>query len=376
MNHNPTKTQPSANGSPLPADSYQLTAHHLRFTLKAETAIELDSQQGSAFRGMLFNALRGPKNNPALGFCTQRQLTTCAGCALVAACPVAGLVSTLNPRAERGRDVPRPYAIVPSRFGQTRYEPDELFSFGLTLFGDALNLFPYVVMALRQAGPNGLGKRLRRPEAKNRYLRGRFAVQSAQSINLLTGEVQDILEAGSTLVQQPLLPVTHAQIVETGQQLLSTGGNGSANGRPGGSIDSLPITVQFITPARIVNRGQLVKTPYFSPLFHRLLDRLILLEREYGDQALAEPAEVLDKNALLALGDRVELLNHNTRWLDVWSRSARQGKKTPISGFVGPATYRATREIWETLLPYLLWGSVIHVGKNAVKGDGIIAVSR
>ena len=359
-----------------------LTAHHLRFTLNVETPIELEAQQGSAFRGMLFNGLRGPRNNPALGFCTQRHLKTCAECPLVAVCPVASLVATLNPQADRGRDVPRPYAIVPPPSGKTHYETGEQLAFGLTLFGNALNLFPYVVMALRQAGPGGLGKRLPRAEAKGRYLRGRFVVQSAQAINLLTGEVQDILEADNPMVQRPELPVTHRQILDMSQQFLNSKIGHAANGHSHRSTyqsapqdGSIELTLRFKTPARIVSQKQLLKEPLFSPIFHRLLNRLIDLSREFGNEATSDESIPYDKNDLLALGDQVELVDNQTEWQEVWSYSARQNRKTPISGLVGQATYRTSREIWEVLLPYLLWGSVIHVGKNAVKGDGIIAVS-
>ena len=359
-----------------------LTANHLRFTLEVETPIELDHHQGSALRGMLFNALRGPKNNPALGFCNQRHLTTCVECPLVAVCPVAGLVATMNPQADRGRDVARPYAIVPPSSGKTRYETGEQLSFGLTLFGNALDLFPYVVMALRQAGSMGLGKRLPRPETNGRYHRGRFAVQSAQAINLLTGEVQDILEPDKPMVQHPDLPVTHAQMIELSRRLLKPVLAHAANGhhavstyQRGVQAGPVEITVQFKTPTRLVNHKQLLKEPHFSPLFHRLLDRLIGLSQEYGPDRSGGQPEALDKEPLLGLSDQVELVSHDTRWQEVWSYSARQQKKTPISGLVGRATYRASREVWTELLPYVLWGTVIHVGKNAVKGDGIIAVS-
>jgi hypothetical protein len=359
-----------------------LTAYHLRFKLEVQTTIGLDEHQGAALRGMLYNALRGSKNNPALGFCTQRHLATCAECALVAVCPVASLVATLNPQADRGRDVPRPYAIVPPLTGKTRYEAGEPITFGLTLFGDALNLFPYVVMALHQAGPLGLGKRLPRPEDKNRYRRGRFTVQSAQALNLLTGEVQDILEAGSPMVQRPELPVTHSQIVEMSQQLLAPEVNRSANGRHYVSTyqhqltnDPLDLTLSFKTPARIVSHKKLLKEPQFTPIFHRLLDRLLALDQEFGGNGSTSSISI-DKNALLALSDQVELVMNETQWQEVWSYSARQGKKTPISGLTGSATYRASQEIWGALLPYLLWGSVIHIGKNAVKGDGMITIRR
>jgi hypothetical protein len=371
---------------------YNLTAHHLRFSLEVESPIELDHHQGSALRGMLFNALRGPEKNPALGFCVQRHLKTCAECPLVAVCPVASLVATLNPQAERGQDVPRPYAIVPPLGGRTRYETGTTFTFGLTLFGEALNLFPYVVMALRQAGAGGLGKQLPPDKAGRRWQRGRFTVRSAQAINLLSGEVQDILQPGSPLVQRPELPVTHEQVAALSEQWLSRELCGSVNGHGYGSTYQhvateglLDLSLEFRTPARIVTQGVLLKEPEFSPIFQRLLERLAALSREFGrvDQRLkpveaapiAAGEEPFDKARLLNLSDQVALVAHQTRWQELWSHSARQQQKIPIGGLMGRATYRANREVWAELLPYLLWGTVIHVGKNAVKGDGIIAVS-
>lgn len=393
------------------------TAHHLRFGLEVETAIELNEHKGGALRGLLFHGLRGPARNPALGFCTQRHLRACADCALVAACPVASLVSTMNPEAERGRDVPRPYAIVPPLEDKMRYEPGEALSFGLTLFGNALNLFPYVVMGLRQAERSGLGKKLPRPEAGGRAYRGRFRLHSAQAINLLTGEAQQVLAPGSSMVHLPALPVTHDQVVEASRQILNQQLERSTNGSgPGSALQQvgrqglLEIRLTFKTPARIVENGRLLAEPRFGPLFHRLLDRLIALSREFAPAAgpgrdrpfvetqnlaplcqdkpfvetqnLASPLcqdkpfdLAQDKPALLALADGVALAEGRTRWQELWSYSARQERRLPLSGFMGQATYRAPAEVWAELLPYLLWGSVVHVGKNAVKGDGIIAVS-
>lgn len=373
---------------------YNLTAHHLRFFLEVESTIELNEHKGSALRGLLFNALRGPDKNPALGFCTQRHLKTCAECALVAVCPVASLVATLDPEAERGRDVPRPYAIKPPLDDKQRYEVGESFSFGLTLFGDALNLFPYVVMGLRQAERGGLGKKLPRPEAGGRPQRGCFKLRSAQAINLLSGEVQDILQAGSSLVQRPDMPVTHEQVLDLSRQMLSERTSASANGfhSVGSQLyavkpDAVEISLVFKTPTRIVERERLLKEPQFRPILQRLLERLEALSGKGEAMARSQqgreeatlrftPDEAVDKAELLALGEKVELVENGTRWADVWSYSSRQGDKTPIGGLVGQAVYRAEAGVWAVLLPYLLWGSVIHVGKSAVKGDGWIAVSR
>lgn len=365
-----------------------LTAHHLRITLTVETPIELDRHPGASLRGMLFNALRGPTRNPAMGFCVQRHLKTCADCALIAACPVAGLVASMNPQAERGRDVPRPYTIEPPLAGLSRYEPGQTLTFGLTLFGDALNLFPYVVMALRQAGPYGLGKKMPPETAGGRYRRGRFSLHQVQAINRLTGEAQDVLTAGTTTVQQPTLPVTHAQVVAEAQRQLSLPLSMGRNGQQAADLfqrglldEPVTVTLAFKTPTRLTHQQQLLKTPHFSPLFHRLLDRLILLNREHvgtngSDAGPGQSTQggLLDKPDLLALADTVALIDNQTEWRELWSYSNRQGRRIPISGLIGTASYRASRNTWVMLLPYLIWGTVVHVGKNAVKGEGMIRV--
>jgi hypothetical protein len=209
----------------------------------------------------------------------------------------------------------------------------------------------------------------------------------------LTGEVQDILEPDSTLVRQPAIPVTPALVEETGRLLLSREISSSGNGHHGGSLlqrgtESGPVqlTIRFKTPTRIIQQKQLVKEPRFSPLFHRLLGRLAALCREFGPVGQETTAQApggngeagsqipFPKEELLSLADRVELVADQTTWQEVWSYSGRQGKKVPISGLVGQATYQAELETWQRLLPFLLWGSVTHVGKNTVKGEGMIGI--
>ena len=55
------------------------------------------------------------------------------------------------------------------------------------------------------------------------------------------------------------------------------------------------------------------------------------------------------------------------RWVDVVSYSSRTRTRTPIGGLVGQVTLVGDLA---PLRELLVWGSLIHVGKNAVKGDG------
>ncbi len=316
----------------------EFTAHHLRFILKAETALEMPPLKGSALRGALFSALKAH-------YCPA---PTAPDPLHSTICPVCWLMAREDPQAERGKDVPRPYTLKPPLRPWTRLEPGEEFAFGITLFAQAIGLFPYLILAVPEMGRIGIGQRL--PE--NGYRRGQFSLQRAESVNLLTGETQTLFQAGSTTIRAPGQAVTPTHVQEATDYL-------AGKLRENGGI----LTITFLTPTRIIYSERLVHRPFFSPLFHRLLERLEALMQAYGGET---PPYVKDQ--LLPLADRVRLVEDDTRWVEVKSYSRRQDRTTPVSGFVGRATFQAAE--WEPLLPPLIWGQVTHVGKNAVKGDG------
>ncbi|MGQ9569194.1 MAG: CRISPR system precrRNA processing endoribonuclease RAMP protein Cas6 [Anaerolineae bacterium] len=316
----------------------EFTAHHLRFVLKAETLLELPAHKGSALRGALFGALKAH-------YCPAPSAPDPLHSTL---CPVCWLMAREEPQAERGKDVPRPYTLKPPLRPWTRLEPGEEFTFGITLFAQAIGLFPYLILAVPEMGRIGIGHRI--PE--NGYRRGQFSLQRAETVNLLTGETKTIFQAGNSNVRAPERPITPARVQDAADYLAS-------QLRANGGI----LTMTFLTPTRIIYSERLVHRPFFSPLFHRLLERLEALMTTYGGEAFPYV-----KEELLPLADRVRLVEDGTHWVEVKSYSRRQDRTTPVSGFVGRATFQAAA--WEPLLPPLIWGQVTHVGKNAVKGDG------
>ena len=66
------------------------------------------------------------------------------------------------------------------------------------------------------------------------------------------------------------------------------------------------------------------------------------------------------------------MADERTRWVDVVSYSSRTRQRTPIGGLVGAVTLEGDLA---DLRELLVWGSLIHVGKNAVKGDGWYTIS-
>jgi hypothetical protein len=338
------------------------TAHQLHFTCEVQTPILLNEHQGSAIRGALFHALRQQ-------FCFAKEVKDCGKCALWATCPICFLVATRNPQSERGVEVPRPYTIEPpmERMNEPtnlrvhestnllpgtrqfvnssirRYQPGETLEFGLTLFAQALNLFPYVVLGSQALERGGLGKKLQREDG--RWRRGTFAVQEIAALNRLTGERQPVLRTGDTMVSVPDVPVTNEQVLARAAQLPRDG-----------------ITLMFKTPMRIIERGKLEHRPTFRPLIQRLHRRLRDLTRQFTDT----PWE-LDFRQVMSQAEAVRVADDQTGWVELDSYSWRQKTSTPMGGFVGQVTFEGDLE---PFLPWLVWGEVVHVGKDAVKGNG------
>jgi hypothetical protein len=340
-------------------------AHRLRFVTEVQTTIELNEHQGSAIRGALFHAMRNR-------FCGNKAAEECAACPLVTTCPVAQLLSTLKPGSERGRDVPRPFTIQPPVLAGTEeretihsgghpvedargrvffhHRPGERFEFGLTLYAQALQLFPYVVLTVKTFEEGGLGRKLERPDG--RWLRGTVRVREVWAENPLTGERQPVLESGDDTVQVPDVPITHQQVLEACQQF--------GTDERGGSLE-----IRFLTPTRLVERGRLVK-PHefrFKPLLQRLLDRLEALSRDFSDTQLA-----VDFSGLVAAAEDVRVVDNWLVWEELRSYSTRRRADSPTSGLLGKVVLAA--DAWTPFMPYLVWGQFTHVGKDATKGNG------
>jgi hypothetical protein len=314
-----------------------LTTHHLTFTATAQTPLELDEQAGSQLRGALVGALWER-------FCVNKAAERCAVCPLLQVCPVAALIAPMRAEGEPGSEQrPRPYVTRPPDGG--RYAAGETLTFGLTLFGATASLFPYVVLAAQELAHTGLG----RPLAANRGRRGLLQVTGITSMHPLTGATQPLYASDSPQVQMPELAVTGEDVAAFAA-----------------SLPTDTITLQLQTPLRLIDGDRLVKRLTLRPLLQRLMRRLDDLSMAYGSGPLD-----IDFHALLDITERVTVVEDCTRWVDVISYSSRQRGRTPIGGLLGEITFAGDLA---PLRELLVWGSLVHVGKNAVKGDGCYRV--
>jgi hypothetical protein len=332
-----------------------LTVHCLEIVAETRTPIALDTYCGSAIRGAFFRAIWGR-------FCTNRESPTCRECPLVMACPVATLVAPLRDEAISGRDVPRPYIISPPFREPNCYQRGERFTFSISLVGSSTKLMPYVIRALQEMEKSDLGHRL--PELGGR--RGQFTIYEIHAYHPLTGERQMLMGQGDTRPQKLHLCVTPADVAKHARQLPAD-----------------HIALRFLSPTRLIFDEHLVKHPSFRVLALRLAERFQALQQAHGEESSSREEGDTGHQAsgreqyqrwhqqIDEWASAVRLIDDETHWEDVGSYSSRQRKTTPIGGFIGRASYEGDITPIRELL---VWGELLHVGKNVVKGNGIYRI--
>jgi len=319
-----------------------LSLSHLHLLARATTDVFLDGHMaGNNLGNALANVIRHST-------CPETDRRGPPSPEHVASCPACWLLAAeTNPGS-----VVRPYAVVGPRPAQTRVAPGQTFSFGLTLFGQALQFLPYVVVAAAEVGRVGVGR-------DRRDGQGRFRLEAIDSHNPFTGDTHRLLTPGDPIVRANPAVITFDHIRP-------------AAGRLHASLaqDDNTLHLRFLSPTRLEEKGQLFRAPDFAVLFHRLLYRIDDLALNFCGGARRDRAEL---DNLHAAADRVRLVACDVLWVEQWSWSGRKESRTPVGGFVGTAAYRS--DDWADLLPWLLLGQATHVGKLPVKGNGVYEVS-
>ncbi len=308
----------------------QFSAYKLTFTCEAVTAVSLPRYSGSTLRGAFFNALRQD-------FCLNKKLDTCLHCPTAEVCPICRLVATVERDSNRGAEIPRPFSLQPVITEKTRFEPGQSFSFGITLFGQSLSLFPYAILAVQHMGEIGMGNRTIAP--------GRFLLRSAKATNPLSAIEKSIYSNDTRIVNVPDVAISQQDVLSYVARL-----------------DSDKLRINLLTPLRLVVEGALVQKLTFRIFMQRLLRRLTDLYRYCCNQELN-----LDFPSLLKQAEEVQVTQDNTSWVDLSNYSNRRHTSMPTGGLTGNITFEGDLK---GFLPLLVWGELTHVGKDATRGNG------
>jgi hypothetical protein len=328
-----------------------LTLSHLRFHLVPGQPLHLPAfNKGNSLRGGFGGAFRKL-------VCVDMHWE-CADCSLRYTCPYTKVFNPFippdAPQFSGNQNIPRPFIFKPPLSEQTHYAAGEPLVFDLVLVGTAIDYLPYFVVAFRELGVTGFGV--------NRACVRLDRVESIDSDETPT----TVYEASTNLVRPapPLafdVPSTEAfrpaTSTPSGQVLFSQGAR-----------EPKQLTLEFLTPTTLKSgstagrAGETVRRPAFHHLIKRLRDRVNALSTFYGEGPLP-----MDFKAFGKAAERVETSADRTRWVER-SRVARRRNVThDLSGFVGALTVRGDLA---PFLPLLQLGEYVHVGKNAVFGNG------
>ncbi len=322
-----------------------LQIHLLTFEIRTTTRMVLPPFKGSALRGA-WKGMLTQAYCPALPQerAQPGHTDTCPACYLT--------------ERERDAEARKPYALRPPLTRETDFPPGATLTWGLVLFGPAWLLLPYVLSAVKAMGETrGLGRPLG-PQKQ----RGRFRLQGVFAEHPFRNPSREMIYAHpQSLVFVPKNgAIGPADVLHAAQRWLQD--------FPQRAV----LRLHFHTPIRIVVQGKLMRTFAFLPFYQRLVERLFLLAQEFGDPPLEDARAALREvmSATLPLAEQVRVVEDRTWWWDLKGYSSRLRRAQPMGGLMGEVILEAPRQVWEGLLIPLLWGQVIHVGKNAVKGQG------
>jgi hypothetical protein len=314
-------------------DAYRLPSIpylRLRVAMRAEAEAALPEYHGSMLRGAFGHALRRT-------VCTMGPAQPCGSCQLRRACVYTRIFETFvedePPPFLRGVDqAVRPYVFEP-RGGGERLPPGGSLGFDLLLFGQAIELQAYAVLALERMARGGLGAG-----------RARFELVRIEALDP-AGAPRALFAEGAATRGAPVAPSVPAD-----------------SPLPEGAV-----TLRFVTPLRIKVRHQLTDRPRFRDLAFHMLRRALEMAHWHVPGAAVD----WEFYPLLQKCEEVRVASADLRWLD-WERwSQRQNAAMKLGGLVGTLTLEGDVA---PFTPLLRAAEVLHAGKGATFGLGKVEV--
>lgn len=303
----------------------------LRCTLLAQAPARLPPFHGSLLRGAFGHALRR-------AVCAMGPEQECASCRLRRACIYPRLFETLLEAGDERPPLlggvataPRPYVFEPT--GGERFAPGDPLRFDLLLFGQAVGLHAYALLAVERMAPVGLGA-------------GRVPFSLARvEVPGPVGGFQAVFAAGQAVGAVELTP-------------LLTPAEGPSGPRA---------TIHLLTPTQIPAAARPGAAPGFRELAFAMLNRALLIA------AVHVPGAGVDWSIqpLLEHAAGVRVIRADVRRVESKRWSNRQRRETPLAGLVG------SLEVEGDLAPFgalLRAAEILHIGKGTTFGLGRIAV--
>jgi hypothetical protein len=295
------------------------------FTMQTQMPSFLPPYKGSTIRGGFGHSFRKT-------CCTMYKME-CINCMLNQNCAYSYIFETpkaaenkLDYQAEK---LPHPFVIEPPASRQTEFQPGDEFTIGLVLFGKAISFLPYFVFTIYQMGIMGLGKG-----------RGKFELTAGFTNDAVTGPSnQQIYDNRTQKFFDNFKEWQFSDLLPEAKK-----------------YDKQTITIELLTPSRLLSKNRLVSDIQFDLFIRSLLRRISLLASIHCNSEWNLPYQ----DIIAAAQERVQLIKQQIKWYD-WERySNRQKTRMNMGGVVGTLLYEGDLE---PFLPLLLLGQFTHIGK-------------
>ncbi|GEM_PF-1862471 len=304
-------------------DFFNLNYVNLDFNLKFKGPAKFPPYKGTTIRGALG---MGFKNTVCL-----YKKRSCAECPFKEKCSFAynfeTPVTKNAPVLKKYQNAPHPFIIIPDSEKKQEFYAGDNFAFTIRLFEKGILFYAYYIEAFRHIEKNGIGIK------ENR---GKFVLTEVNLCN------KPIFRNGDFLIENFSECVFKPKLLR----------------RP---IKNL--TLEFITPAKIIENGKVTLKPTFRTIIKSLLWRYSLIKFWHSDH---EPFSSFYKE-LIHKSEQVTISNLSIEPVRIKRFSTRKKVYMELLGFMGVITFAG--ELSE-FIPLLQIGEIINIGHNTSFGFG------
>jgi hypothetical protein len=315
---------------------------HLRFHLEPKAPLHMPAyNKGNVIRGGFGSTFRR-----IVCHANCREPETCE---LRNVCPYTAVFNPFVPegseKISKNRDIPRPFVIKPPLETKEGYLPGERLSFDVVLVGKIKDYLPYFIVTFKELSQAGLGWHRSPVEL--------CAVGHVGSDGIET----PVYTKETNLVRPPANAISWVDLCA------AHGSNNGSTGSPqDGASNITRITLRFLTPTMLKADGVQARRATFGPIAKRLRDRINALSYFYCGAGLE-----IDFKAFGEHAEKIKTVADSTRWVESARYSRRREVTHDLSGFVGEVSFEGDLA---PFISYLKLGEYVHVGKNAVFGNG------
>ncbi len=323
---------------------------YLRFHLEPKATLHMPAyNKGNMIRGGFGNTFR---RIVCHANCREPE-----SCELRGVCPYTAVFHPFVPedseKISKNRDIPRPFVIKPPLETKETYLPGEQLSFDVVLVGKTKDYLPYFIVTFKELSQAGLG-------------RDRSPVELCAVGHVGSNGIEvPVYTRENNLVQPPTNAISWADLCAShcsDNGSMNSPQDGSVNSPQAGAANVTRITLRFLTPTMLKADGVHARRPAFGPIAKRLRDRINALSYFYCGNGLD-----IDFKAFGEQAEKIKTVADSTRWVESARYSRRREVMHDLSGFVGEVSFEGDLA---PFIPYLKLGEYVHVGKNAVFGNG------